>query len=53
MASQSEAGWQMVDHRLVGQNVVRLAACVQFNKRLETELIYDEQRGAAGYEYTL
>jgi hypothetical protein len=33
MASQSEAGWQVVDHRLVGQNVVRLAACIQFNKR--------------------
>ena len=33
MASQSEAGWQVVDHWLVGKNVVRLAACVQFNKR--------------------
>lgn len=33
MASRSEAGWQAVDHRLVGKNVVRLAACVQFNKR--------------------
>lgn len=33
MASQSEAGWQLIDHRLVGKNVVRLAACVQFNKR--------------------
>jgi multimeric flavodoxin WrbA len=33
VASQSEAGWQSVDHRLVGKNVVRLAACVQFNKR--------------------
>ena len=26
-APQSEAGWQVVDHRLVGQNVVRLVAC--------------------------
>lgn len=33
MASHSEAGWQAVDHRLVGKNVVRLAACVRFNKR--------------------
>jgi multimeric flavodoxin WrbA len=33
MASHSEAGWQVDDHRLVGKNVVRLAACVQFNKR--------------------
>jgi hypothetical protein len=33
MASQSEAGWQVVDHWLVGKDVVRLAACVQFDKR--------------------
>jgi multimeric flavodoxin WrbA len=33
MALQSEAGWQAVDHRLVGKNVVRLAACARFNKR--------------------
>ena len=32
-ASHSEAAWQVVDHQLVGKNVVRLAACVQFNKR--------------------
>ena len=33
MASHSEAGWQMDDHRLVGKNVVRLALCVRLNKR--------------------
>jgi multimeric flavodoxin WrbA len=33
VAPQSEAGWQVVDHRLVGQNVVRLVACARFNKR--------------------
>ena len=33
MASHSEAGWQVDDHWLVGKNVVRLAACVQSNKR--------------------
>lgn len=32
-ASHSEAGWQADDHRLVGKNVVRLAACIRFNKR--------------------
>jgi multimeric flavodoxin WrbA len=32
-AEQSEAGWQLVDHRLVGKNVVRLAACIAHNQR--------------------